>query len=57
MAFVAGMKKTNDHAEPTKVEHLKKTPILMSTKGYISICYKCIDMQWLTIKASNLYIH
>ena len=24
LAVVAGMKKTNDHAEPTKVERLKK---------------------------------
>jgi len=26
LAVVAGMKKTNDHAEPTNVERLKHTP-------------------------------
>jgi len=28
LAVVAGMKKTNDHAEPTTVERLKKTIII-----------------------------
>ena len=52
LAFVAGMKKTNDHADPTNVEHLKKQKVLLSLSlsGYSRKSHTVIVMS-LRIKA------
>mgnify|MGYP000258249270 CR=1 FL=1 len=40
LAVVAGMKKPNDHAEPTKAERLKKKKLSYFTLIYITcICF------------------
>jgi len=39
LAVVAGMKKTNDHAEPTKVERQKDSLAMLSSRTLLCIVF------------------